>query len=124
MAMGVKSDVVAGDAIWSFVCGVYHVGGSQMRDSKRLAAIRQLPCCCGCGRPAPSEAAHSNFSKHGKGRGIKASDEYTIPLNRVCHQAYDLYRLDMDRHESLEWFEQKLKYVNEVLSEQDNQTDF
>ena len=48
MAMGVKPDVAAGDADGCFVRGVYYVGGSQMRDSKRLAAIRQLPCCeCG-----------------------------------------------------------------------------
>lgn len=94
-----------------------------MRDSKRLAAIRQLPCV-ECGRAAPSEAAHSNFSQHGKGRGIKADDKYTIPLCHVCHAALDQYRLDMDRQESLEWFERKLKYVNEVLSGKDNQTDF
>ena len=123
MAVGVKSDVAASDAYGHFVCGVYCARGSQMRDSKRLAAIRQLPCC-ECGRAAPSQAAHSNFSIHGKGRGIKADDKYTIPLCHVCHAALDQYRLDMDRHESLEWFEQKLKYVNEVLSEQDNQADF
>ena len=95
-----------------------------MRDKKRLERIRNMGCCCGCGRPPPSDAPHSNFSKHGKGRGIKASDEYTIPLHRVCHAAFDLYRLDMDRQESLEWFEQKLKYVNEVLDGKDNQADF
>lgn len=94
-----------------------------MRDNKRLAAIRQLPCC-ECGRAAPNQAAHSNFSIHGKARGIKADDKYTIPLCHVCHAALDQYRLDMDRHESLEWFEQKLKYVNEVLSGKDNQADF
>ena len=123
MAMGIKSDMVAGDDIGYVICSVYRARGSKMRDSKRLAAIRQLPCC-ECGRAAPSQAAHSNFSIHGKGRGIKASDEYVIPLCHVCHAALDQYRLDMDRHESLEWFERKLKYVNEVLSEQDNQADF
>lgn len=94
-----------------------------MRDSKRLAAIRRLPCC-ECGRAAPNQAAHSNFSIHGKGRGIKASDEYVIPLCIKHHHQFDTYSMGMDRHESLEWFEQKLKYVNEVLSEQDNQADF
>lgn len=123
MAMGVKSDVVASHVNGHVVCGVYCARGSKMRDSKRLAAIRQLPCC-ECGRAAPSQAAHSNFSKHGKGRGIKADDKYTIPLCHVCHAALDQYRLDMDRQESLEWFERKLKYVNEVLSGKDNQTDF
>lgn len=123
MAVGVKPDVVASHANGHVVCGVYCARGSKMRDSKRLAAIRQLPCC-ECGRAAPSQAAHSNFSIHGKARGIKADDKYTIPLCHVCHAALDQYRLDMDRQESLEWFEQKLKYVNEVLSGKDNQTDF
>lgn len=121
--MGVKSDVVAGDATRHIVCGACCARGSQMRDSKRLAAIRQLPCV-ECGRAAPSQAAHSNFGEHGKGRGIKADDKYTIPLCHVCHAALDQYRLDMDSHESLEWFERKLEYVNEVLSGKDNQADF
>lgn len=94
-----------------------------MRDSKRLAAIRQLPCV-ECGRAAPSQAAHSNFSKHGKGRGIKADDKYTISLCADCHYAFDIYMMRLSRKESLEWFERKLKYVNEVLSGKDNQADF
>ncbi|WP_227430558.1 hypothetical protein [Psychrobacter sp. I-STPA6b] len=49
------------------------------RDSKRLTAIRQLPCCQ-CGASPPSQACHSNFAEHGKGRGVKADDRYTIPL--------------------------------------------
>lgn len=40
-----------------------------MRDAKRLAAIRKLPCVR-CGYPH-SQAAHSNFSEHGKGKGLK-----------------------------------------------------
>ena len=122
MAMGVKPDVVAGDAIWSFVCGVYCARGSQMRDSKRLKQIRTLRCCS-CWR-VPSQAAHSNFSEHGKGMGIKAGDEYTIPLCAECHRKFDTYSMGMDREQSKEWFEKVLKYVNEVLSGKDNQADF
>ncbi|MFK6229603.1 hypothetical protein Q4108_02585 [Acinetobacter baumannii] len=62
-----------------------------MRDAKRLAAIRKLPCVR-CGYPH-SQAAHSNSSKHGKGRGIKASDLYTVPLCYVCHAAFDKFEL-------------------------------
>lgn len=40
-----------------------------MRDAKRLAAIRKLPCVV-CGR-SPVDAAHSNQSNHGKGMGLK-----------------------------------------------------
>lgn len=84
-----------------------------MRDSKRLAAIRKLPCVrCGSG---PSQAAHSNSSKHGKGRGIKASDEFTVPLCHSCHSAFDQYRLGT-RQESEAMFEQWLEKTERMLS--------
>ena len=62
-----------------------------MRDAKRLAAIRKLPCVR-CGNPN-SQAAHSNSAKHGKGRGIKASDAFVIPLCAICHAAFDRFEL-------------------------------
>lgn len=34
-------------------------------------------------------AAHSNQSKHGKGRGIKASDQYVAALCYRCHYTVD-----------------------------------
>ena len=76
-----------------------------MRDNKRLATIRKFPCVrCG-GRP--SQAAHSNSSKHGKGRGIKASDQFTIPLCATCHAAFDRFELG-NREQSEAMFEQWL----------------
>ena len=60
-----------------------------MRDAKRLAAIRKLPCIR-CGNPN-SQAAHSNSSRDGKGRGIKASDAFVIPLCFKCHAAFDRF---------------------------------
>ena len=35
------------------------------------------------------QAAHSNMAQHGKGRGIKASDEYTAALCMSCHYEID-----------------------------------
>lgn len=61
-----------------------------MRDSKRLAEIRKLPCVR-CGNPN-SQAAHSNSAKHGKGRSIKASDQFTIPLCHSCHFQFDTFQ--------------------------------
>lgn len=93
-----------------------------MRDNKRLAAIRALPCCeCGA---SPSQAAHSNFAIHGKGRGIKADDAYTIPLCHSCHGRFDQYRMGMTRAESLAWFEEKLKRINEVLEYEEQDAPF
>ncbi|WP_179988381.1 MULTISPECIES: DUF968 domain-containing protein [unclassified Acinetobacter] len=76
-----------------------------MRDSKRLAEIRKLPCVR-CGNPN-SQAAHSNSAKHGKGGGIKASDEFTIPLCVICHAAFDQYKLG-NREQSEAMFEKWL----------------
>ena len=76
-----------------------------MRDSKRLAAIRRLPCIR-CGNPN-SQAAHSNSAKHGKGRGIKASDAFVIPLCAICHAAFDRFELG-NRAESEAMFEKWL----------------
>ena len=76
-----------------------------MRDAKRLAAVRLLPCVK-CGQ-SPSQAAHSNSAKHGKGRGIKASDAFVIPLCATCHAAFDRFELG-SRAESEAMFEKWL----------------
>ena len=76
-----------------------------MRDSKRLAAIRKLPCIR-CGNPN-SQAAHSNSAKHGKGRGIKSSDAFTVPLCHSCHHQFDTFQLG-NRAESEAMFEKWL----------------
>lgn len=84
-----------------------------MRDAKRLKAIRLLPCVrCGKG---PSQAAHSNSSKHGKGRGIKASDEFTVPLCAICHAAFDQFKLGT-RQESEALFDGWLEKTNRMLN--------
>lgn len=78
---------------------------TQMRDAKRLAAIRKLPCVV-CGNPN-SQAAHSNSAKHGKGRSIKSSDQFTIPLCHSCHFQFDTFQLG-NRAESEAMFEKWL----------------
>lgn len=84
-----------------------------MRDAKRLAAIRKLPCVR-CGQ-SPSQAAHSNSSKHGKGRGIKASDEFTVPLCYSCHSQFDQFKLGT-RQESEALFEKWLEKTERMLN--------
>ena len=89
-----------------------------MRDSKRLAAIRRLPCIR-CGNPN-SQAAHSNSAKHGKGRGIKASDLFVIPLCFKCHAAFDRFELG-NRAESEAMFEKWLVRVERMLVMEDRE---
>ena len=89
-----------------------------MRDAKRLAAVRKLPCVK-CGNPN-SQAAHSNSAKHGKGRSIKSSDQFTIPLCFKCHAAFDRCELG-SRAESEVMFDQWLVRVNRMLSQTDKE---
>ncbi|MCL6245201.1 hypothetical protein M5F04_11720 [Acinetobacter sp. ANC 7200] len=87
-----------------------------MRDAKRLAEIRKLPCVR-CGNP-DSQAAHSNSAKHGKGRSIKASDEFTVPLCHSCHIQFDQFKLG-DREESEKLFEQWLVKTDLMMGKQE-----
>ena len=89
-----------------------------MRDLKRLEAIRKLPCVV-CGR-SPVDAAHSNQSAHNKGLGIKASDEFTIPLCRNHHVEYDQFQ-KMNRSESVEWFNKMLEKTERMLNLDNNE---
>ena len=89
-----------------------------MRDAKRLAAIRKLPCVR-CGNPN-SQAAHSNSSRDGKGRGIKASDAFVIPLCFKCHAAFDRFELG-SREQSEAMFEKWLVKTNRMLNQTDKE---
>ena len=89
-----------------------------MRSPKRLAEIRKLPCVR-CGNPN-SQAAHSNSAKHGKGRSIKASDAFVIPLCFKCHAAFDRFELG-NRAESEVMFDQWLVKTNRMLVMEDKE---
>ena len=89
-----------------------------MRNNFRLNQVRQLPCIR-CGQ-SPSQAAHSNSSKHGKGRGIKASDQFTIPLCAICHAAFDKFELGT-RQESEDMFEKWLEKTERMLNLNDEE---
>ena len=89
-----------------------------MRDAKRLAAVRKLPCVR-CGHP-DSQAAHSNSARHGKGRSIKSSDQFTIPLCFKCHAAFDRFELG-NRVDSEAMFDQWLVRVNRMLAMEDKE---
>ncbi|NNH35734.1 hypothetical protein HLH12_09275 [Acinetobacter sp. NIPH 2377] len=89
-----------------------------MRDAKRLAAVRLLPCIR-CGNPH-SQAAHSNNAKHGKGRSIKSSDQFTVSLCRSCHFQFDTFQLG-NRAESEAMFDQWLVKTNRMMSMEDKE---
>ena len=67
----------------------------------------------------PSQAAHSNSSAHGKGRGIKANDAYTVPLCYKCHADFDQFKMG-DRAESEAIFMGWLHQTDKLLTKQED----
>lgn len=60
-----------------------------IRSRKLLKLVANLPCQC-CGMDNGVQAAHSNWSEWGgKGKSLKASDEYTAALCLKCHFIID-----------------------------------
>ena len=89
-----------------------------MRSRKRLAEIRKLPCVR-CGNPN-SQAAHSNSAKHGKGRSIKSSDQFTVSLCHSCHFQFDTFQLG-NRAESEVMFEKWLVKTELMMGMEDKE---
>jgi len=58
------------------------------RSKTHLKNVASLPCQ-NCYIEGETQAAHSNWAEHGKGRGIKASDEFTAALCQKCHTELD-----------------------------------
>ncbi|MDN5542514.1 MAG: hypothetical protein L0G58_09410 [Acinetobacter sp.] len=89
-----------------------------MRDHKRLVAVRLLPCIR-CGNPN-SQADHSNSAKHGKGRGIKSSDLFTVPICVGYHQKF--YRFELGTQAKIEaMFDRWLVKTNRILQMEDRE---
>lgn len=87
-----------------------------MRSKAYLRRVAELPCQI-CGASAPSQASHSNQAQHGKGRGIKASDEYTAALCPSCHYEIDQGN-KLSREEKLAWWEEAFLSTKKVLNAQ------
>lgn len=75
--------------------------------------------CIRCGNPH-SQAAHSNSSRDGKGRSIKASDELTVPLCHSCHFRFDTFQLG-NRAESEAMFDRWLVKTNRMMQMEDKE---
>lgn len=72
------------------------------RNPKLLKLANGLPCIF-CGRQDGTTVwAHSNQLKHGKGRGIKASDAAGMLLCYTCHTDLD-QGMTMDKSEKAEF---------------------
>lgn len=60
-----------------------------VRSKKLMEMYRTIACQnCGCDNGTVC-GAHSNQAKHGKGKGIKASDQFCASLCSLCHALCD-----------------------------------
>ncbi len=83
--------------------------------SKPLLKLVSGLDCQRCGSGSQVQAAHSNMAKHGKGKSIKASDEYTAALCQTCHFEID-QGAKMSRAERQEaWTKAHIKTVKSLL---------
>jgi len=79
-----------------------------LRDKKRLEACRALPCQhCGA-EDGTVIAAHANNAIYGKGRGIKASDEFVAALCFTCHANLDQGKMSKDEKSQM-WHNAHMK---------------
>ena len=74
-----------------------YVGPRQPRliDNAYLRWLRKQACSCGCGKPAPSDAAHIKSGSVAMGKPpagtLRPSDFWAVPLNRSCHMRQHAY---------------------------------
>ena len=87
-----------------------------LRDKKRLEACRALPCQhCGA-EDGTVVAAHANNAIYGKGRGIKASDEFVAALCFTCHATLDQGKMSKDEKSQM-WHNAYVKTVKLLKNE-------
>jgi len=81
--------------------------------SKRLLEVVASLNCQNCGHYL-AQACHSNWHG-GKGRGIKASDNYVAALCQSCHHDIDMgNKLSKDERQDL-WLNAHLKTIHLLL---------
>ena len=86
-----------------------------IRSQKLLKMVANLPCQC-CGMDNGVQAAHSNWSEWGgKGKSLKASDEYTAALCLKCHFIIDQgAHLSKDERKDM-WLKAHERTINQLV---------
>ncbi|WP_260601624.1 hypothetical protein [Bordetella hinzii] len=85
------------------VMGFYRPPGHKLptllRSEQHRRNVAALPCAC-CGKSAPSQCAHANFSK---AAAMKACDSLTFPLCPECHRHHDQGGMSRQERRLAEW---------------------
>ena len=83
--------------------------------SKPLLKLVASLDCQRCGSGSQVQAAHSNMAQHGKGKSIKASDEYTAALCQTCHFEIDQGAKMSRAERQTAWIAAHIKTVRSLL---------
>jgi hypothetical protein len=84
-----------------------------------LRTMCRAMACQHCGASGPDAGvtwAHSNWECHGKGKSIKASDQYVAALCAVCHAAIDQGKHLTDLQRWRIWFAAHRNTVSNALA--------
>lgn len=79
-----------------------YIRSKRARDSARGEECTMNSPDCNY-NPETTVLCHSNMERHGKGRGIKASDQWTFYGCSACNYYYDSGKADRDMKERLFW---------------------
>lgn len=86
-----------------------------VRSKALMEAYRAIPCQ-NCGRDDGTVCgAHSNESRHGKGKGIKADDNRAASLCFICHALLDQGSKLLKAERLTMWFDAHVKTVRELI---------
>lgn len=86
-----------------------------IRSKTLLAAVRKLPCQHS-GVVGRTEAAHSNWPQHGKGRGVKADDNRVAALSAEVHRELDQGKNWSAAERQAIWWDAHCKTVRALLA--------
>lgn len=86
-----------------------------VRSRPLCKAFRLIPCQNCSSQDGTVVGAHSNWSCHGKGRSIKASDIYQASLCFPCHSMLDQGSRLLERERKLMWWDAHTKSVTLLI---------
>lgn len=88
-----------------------------VRNKKLIEAYRLIPCqFCGYWAPGEIVGAHSNAAIHGKGRSIKASDQFCASACPTCHHELDQGKAWSEDERRRKWFDAHVKTIRRLVA--------
>lgn len=85
-----------------------------VRSPKLLRVCGELSCQV-CDSEIGSVGAHSNWAIHGKGKSIKASDQYIAAMCYLCHGELDQGSESTEDERKQTWFKAHVKTVQKLV---------